>query len=192
MNYIAAPLLLLALAYPANCLAQAAPTTDADTLKALVKKVEALEEQNLKYSANLKELFVARDNESKNRYLSLKGNLVASIDLFKALNTRLNTLEAQAKSDAVGAFITELGHPTNEVLGFNLQSIIKAEVEKLNVGPIQGPRLLKNINTILQSPLVSSIPSVAPAVSIINSAVNLIRSVAFVDKTDPAKIEAFV
>jgi hypothetical protein len=165
--------------------------TNPPGLEVLEKRIAALETKNAESDSKLNGVIAAQEAEAKARFNKLRGNVIAATRLLATINSGSAILQSKAKGDSVGNFITQLNSPAGDLTGINLQSILEEEVRRLDLSNAKKARLIAGIQTIIKSPLVLSIPSVAPAVAVISSAMDLIRSVSFVENTEQSRITEF-
>lgn len=167
---------------------------DSSAIKLLIKQVEALQTQSTSYSSSINALLTGKDLDAINKYSLVKQNLTNAIITFQLLNTKINILKAKTTSDKVDNFIKDLNNPQSNTLGFKLDETIIRLVNK-NIQP-KKKNLAKNIiatvSSITQSPIVTSIPTISPALSVANAVLGVLRSTSIVsEEVDQLKIKAF-
>ncbi|WP_392469352.1 hypothetical protein ACF3OC_12870 [Sphingobacterium cellulitidis] len=167
---------------------------DSTVLINLQKQVDDLLQQNQANSERINTLITSKDLDSKLKYEIVKGNLKNGLATFKLLNEKINFLKSRQKDNKLDAVVKDLHNPQSNSLNFKFDEVI-LELVKQHIQPksknVAG-KILQSVNEITKSPILGSIPTIAPAISISNAVLGLLRSTSiFNDDVDYKKIDAF-
>ncbi|MGJ1322503.1 hypothetical protein ACR780_07445 [Sphingobacterium faecium] len=160
----------------------------------LMKKIGDLEKQSVNNATSINALLTGKDLDATNKYLLIKQNLVNAVSAFQLLNSKINILKSKASSDKIDVFIKDLINPQSNALNFKFDEIIIRLVNE-NIQPKKknlAKNIIETISSISQSPIVTNIPTISPAVSVANSVLGLLRSTSIMnEQIDQPKIKAF-
>lgn len=169
-------------------------SADSTVIKTLLKQLADLQKQNASNSSSITALLTGKDIDATNKYTIIKQNLTNAVTTFELLNSKINILKSKASSDKLDIFIKELNNPQSNALGFKLDEIIIRLVNE-NIQPKKknlAKSIIENVSSITQSPIVKNIPTIAPAISVANSVLSILRSTSIMnDQVDQAKIKSF-
>jgi hypothetical protein len=120
--------------------------------------------------------------------------LINAVETFQLLSDKTTNLKSRNSTNSFDILIKELNNPQSEALGFNFnETLLKLvnehiQPKKKNV----AKNILEAVEGITQSPIITSIPTFTPAISISNSVIGVLRSTSiFDDKVDNQKIKNF-
>ncbi|MGB7529032.1 hypothetical protein [Sphingobacterium cellulitidis] len=167
---------------------------DSTVLINLQKQVDDLLQQNQANSERINTLITSKDLDSKLKYEIVRSNLKNGLATFKLLNEKINFLKSRQKDNKLDAVVNDLHNPHSNSLNFKFDEVIK-DLVKQHIQPkkknIAG-NIIQSVNEITKSPILGSIPTIAPAISISNAVLGLLRSTSiFNDDVDYKKIDAF-
>ncbi|WFB62294.1 hypothetical protein PZ892_11455 [Sphingobacterium sp. WM] len=167
---------------------------DSTVLINLQKQVDDLLQQNQANSERINTLITSKDLDSKLKYEIVRSNLKNGLATFKLLNEKINFLKSRQKDNKLDAVVNDLHNPHSNSLNFKFDEVIK-DLVKQHIQPkkknIAG-NIIQSVNEITKSPILGSIPTIAPAISISNAVLGLLRSTSiFNDEVDYKKIDAF-
>ncbi len=167
---------------------------DSTVLINLQKQVDDLLQQNQANSERINTLITSKDLDSKLKYEIVRSNLKNGLATFKLLNEKINFLKSRQKDNKLDAVVKDLHNPQSNSLNFKFDEVI-LELVKQHIQPksknVAG-KILQSVNEITKSPILGSIPTIAPAISISNAVLGLLRSTSiFNDDVDYKKIDAF-
>lgn len=167
---------------------------DSTVLINLQKQVDDLLQQNKANSERINTLITSKDLDAKLKYEIVKGNLKNGLATFKLLNEKINFLKSRQKDNKLDAVVKDLHNPQSNSLNFKFDDVI-LELVKQHIQPKKknvAGKILQSVNEITKSPILGSIPTIAPAISISNAVLGLLRSTSiFNDEVDYKKIDAF-
>ncbi|OYD42923.1 hypothetical protein [Sphingobacterium cellulitidis] len=167
---------------------------DSTVLINLQKQVDDLLQQNQANSERINTLITSKDLDAKLKYEIVRSNLKNGLATFKLLNEKINFLKSRQKDNKLDAVVNDLHNPHSNSLNFKFDEVIK-DLVKQHIQPkkknIAG-NIIQSVNEITKSPILGSIPTIAPAISISNAVLGLLRSTSiFNDDVDYKKIDAF-
>jgi hypothetical protein len=157
-------------------------------IKAYQQQIGKLETKQEKFSETELRLRMAEEL----KYNHIKENLLNSADLFKLLNTRLNTLGAFKQQGSYQNILKDLNNPANNSLGFSYNEKVFQLVEKTLPADKEKPRILQMAKLLIESPVVSTIKSVAPVISTAHSLMSFLSTISLGNKDlSQEKLDAF-
>lgn len=167
---------------------------DSTVIKYLVKELSELKNRTDRNSSNIDVILASKVLDSKNQYTILKTNITQGIFTYELLHEKVKLFIEKISSDKLNAFINDLNNPQSNKLGFKLDAEI-IKIVNSRIAPKEknvAKKIIENVSAISTSPLINSIPAIAPALSITNSVIGLLRSTSIMkDKVDQNAINDF-
>jgi hypothetical protein len=159
-----------------------------------VGKIDVLGKQDATNSVKIDAVLGGIDIDARNKYTIIKQNLRNAVVTFQLLNSKINILKSKISTDGFDSFIRDLNNPQSQELGFRFDEIILRLVNE-NIQPKRnnvGRKIIENVSSITQSPIVTGIPGISSAMGIANSVLSILRSTSIMDnQVDQAKIISF-
>ena len=143
-----------------------------------------------------KNLQNASEQEAKQIYEKNTESLRRTAGAMDAMNKSVSALQASLSATEYFSAVAALNNPTNEDLGFRLETEILKIVEekiikKTKLGK-KADRFRKIVSNIINNPITSLITSNIPVVNSISSVVNLVHSTTFdEDNVSPDDLKVF-
>jgi hypothetical protein len=169
-------------------------SADSLVIKDLIIQIKSLQDINDNNTKTVKALLSGREYDAQTKYNIIKFNLINAVETFQLLSDKTTNLKSRNSTNSFDILIKELNNPQSEALGFNFnETLLKLvnehiQPKKKNV----AKNILEAVEGITQSPIITSIPTFTPAISISNSVIGVLRSTSiFDDKVDNQKIKNF-
>jgi hypothetical protein len=154
--------------------------TKTQIISNMQKQISDHEMDLQKADAGIKQFGRRLEVTDENRYRVIKSNVVYSVELFRALNQRLNTLDALNQLESYQQILVDLNNPANENLGFSYNKKV-TDLIMNNIQTKKKSRLMELTNMVLNNPMLKAVTSLTPILSVGNSIFSVVSSFAAQD-----------
>lgn len=154
--------------------------TKTQIINNMQKQISDHEMDLQKADAGIKQFGRRLEVTDENRYRVIKSNVVYSVELFRALNQRLNTLDALNQLESYQQILVDLNNPANENLGFSYNKKV-TDLIMNNIQTKKKNRLMELTNMVLNNPILKGVTSLTPILGIGNSIFGVVSSFAAQD-----------